>query len=156
MHAWHPFIHSLHNAQRFSSFKDKIQSDYNTHSMASVVVIQASMLYMPTQVGPAPDASSECLSTAMRQDFASVQSETIVDAFAGLVMSGAGRLEVSESCDALCMLGDMSSVDAWSVQLFESYARVIHHPLLPFLSICVRHRLSLNKYLRSNVVSRDS
>jgi hypothetical protein len=80
----------------------------------------------------------------MQQEFECI-SIPLVD---GLMASDRpGRLNITGPSTEVMVLGGMSSMDRNAVTISESYSRKIANPLLPFLEVCVRHELCLNKYL---------
>ena len=110
---------------------------------ATFIIIQASMRYHSIKIGTPPEVK-DCLPEWIQQEFEYIKP---INTTGVKTCFTPGRFVVTMPCDELIILGNMASVDAHSVHMCESYARMIGSPLAEFLRICVKHDLCLNKYL---------
>ena len=114
--------------------------------MLPIFVIQASMRYQETSTSTPPNVS-DCLEYDMQEDF--VRIPYLFHDNTRLVMckNNPGRILVYTPTRDLIVLGNMTSVSAEMVPSLAEYAAHIKSPFHEFLTVCVKHDLSLVKYL---------
>ena len=107
-----------------------------------VFVIQASMSYEPTRKGE-PLEVLNYLSRAIQEEF-----ECISPIHGAIETCDIpGRLIVNKETDLIADLGDMTSADAMFVEIMACFAIKQSTIFKEYLSICLAHKLCLNKYL---------
>jgi hypothetical protein len=110
-----------------------------------IFVIQACMRYQETSTGHPHDVA-DCLDEDMQEDFRNM-SAFITEGPLVMCKNNPGRIMVYAPTQDLIVLGNMTGVSAKMVPDLEAYASYIKSPFHEFLTICVKHRLSLVKYL---------
>lgn len=109
------------------------------------------MRYQDATIASPPDVA-ECLDHEMQKDFANmfgdVQKKPTHDNTC-LVMckKTPGRIVVYTPTRDLIVLGNMTSIAAEMLPSMAEYAAHIKSPFHEFLTICIKHDLSLVKYL---------
>ena len=111
-----------------------------------IFVIQASMRYQETTVGNPPNVS-DCLEHDMQEDFVKIPYLSHDNTRLVMCKNNPGRILVYTPTQDLIVLGNMTSVSAEMVTSLEEYAAHIKSPFHEFLTVCVKHDLSLVKYL---------
>jgi hypothetical protein len=103
------------------------------------------MRYQETSTGHPHDVA-DCLDEDMQEDFRNM-SAFITEGPLVMCKNNPGRIMVYAPTQDLIVLGNMTGVSAKMVPDLEAYASYIKSPFHEFLTICVKHRLSLVKYL---------
>jgi hypothetical protein len=119
--------------------------------MLPIFVIQASMRYQDATIAAPPDVA-ECLDHEMQKDFSNVQNIQKDNTCLVMCKKNPGRILVynvpkSQQQQDLIVLGNMTSVDAEMLPSLAEYAAHIKSPFHEFLTVCIKHDLSLVKYL---------
>lgn len=114
--------------------------------MTTVLLVQASMEYVDTRVGQDVTDIDYCLTRDMQMEFAALEPLCVSGICNGHLP---GVLSITDSSEHMWVVGNMSSLTAEQVKLCESLARTLESPLAPFLNICARHNLCLNKCLKT-------
>ena len=119
----------------------------------AIVTMQASMLFQPAQVAPPPPDADQCLSVTQQHDFCALSPVAAPSVLAFGPSCVPGRIQVfggqSGTTGILDVLGDMTSLHPSLVPACARRAQDMGSQMWPFLQLCSRHGLAINKYLRA-------
>ena len=110
-----------------------------------IFVIQASMRYQETSTSNPPNVS-DCLEHYMQEDFINMTTN-ITDGSLVMCKNNPGRILVYSNTHDLIVLENMTSIGPKMLPSLAEYAAHIKSPLHEFLTVCIKHDLSLVKYL---------
>ncbi len=107
------------------------------------------MRYQEATISSPPDVA-DCLETEMQTDFMNISHDITTTTSLVMCESNPGRILVYGVPDTqrdLIVLGNMTSIGAEMLPSLVEYAAHIKSPFHEFLTICLKHDLSLVKYL---------
>ena len=114
--------------------------------MVPTFVIQASMRYQDATTALPPDVS-DCLEPEMQEDFVKIPYISHDNTRLVMCKKNPGRILVYAPTRDLVVLGNMTSVAVEMLPSMAEYAAHIRSPFHEFLMVCIKHDLSLVKYL---------
>jgi hypothetical protein len=114
--------------------------------MLPIFIIQASMRYQDATIASPPDVA-DCLEPEMQDDFMAISHDIATTTSLVMCKDYPGRILVYTPTRDLIVLGNMTSVAAEMLPSMAEYAAQIKSPFSEFLSVCIKHDLSLVKYL---------